>query len=765
MRKSLSLALAVVMLLSAMIFTIPASAATITESAGTEGEKVEAPYFESAPTIDGIVSEAEWGEASVRVEAFYAASKDDSEPSSRFIFWRTGSFDDYTAWNYDLWLRWDVNYFYIAVKVKDPDKHMNKNGAGNSWNGDAVQTRIDWNGRKPASGGAKPWTNDSVPDLLFAYTQIAGGFTEAWDNTVNVNRGMTESSRNPLGVTKAVVAPAGSSYSADTQAGYTTYEIALPWAYIIPAATRNEFTTLTRTQFKSGPSYRGGNPQGGIGRSLGMSLTVLDGGLTESGKWDAFLAWGSGICGEHQNYGEITTGSNAVVLTDTGVTPQAGYATQDPTSLIEASFTTNNVDPVGVYYDYLKGDTYKEFKLSYDELSVLKYDDAGDRTIWGSKNYNGSITDIGGEHGNVLDFRDITLGQNYLSSEDGEVKFEVPPSYTFEFDICYTDTQIAGDGADKYGSALYNWFGGASMVSYRCGYFFNDKAFELVDDIGADGTNPNIIAKYDYDLKKNVWYKWRFQIDNESCNVRLWIDDTTTEADNADNPWGTMIFNVKNRYFFYSSEDALNPDKGVLLIFRQMNVQTMYDNIKVYNFASNTTIGAPVENTGSAGGSTTVTTEVVSKGEVTVSGTKEDGKWLVPFTLSEKDAKYLANAKSLSFNFTIDPAKGEFDSIKGLDEGAYKVEKGEDGKIVITVTDISAIKSLDASQPLFYIVLKALDDNAVLSDIVKSEVIDYEFEYVIVSTGDATVYVVIAAVVAVIGCAAVVVIRKRKIEE
>lgn len=771
MRKSISLVLVIAMMLSMFVFAIPTSAATITQGS-SDCDRVEAPYFEVAPTIDGIVSVAEWGEASVHVEAYDAATKDDSEPYSRFIFWRRAGFDDYSSWEFDLWLRWDLNYFYVAVKAKDPDKHVLKNGAGNTWNGDAIQTRVDWNGRMPASGGAKPWTNDQVPDFLLGYTQIAGGFTEAWENTSN--RGMTAASYNPLGVTKAVVAPAGSDYSSDTQAGITTYEVAIPWAFIIPAANRTaDFPNSTPAlKYENWAGGRRPNPYGGIGKSLGMSLTVLDDGQTTQAGWDAFLAWGSGVCNQHQEEaGNITTGSNDVKLIGDKITPQAGYPTQDPTSLLNASFSTSNVDAPNTYYDYLAGDTYKENPVSYDALSVLKYDDPADLTTWGSaKLYNGSITNIGGEHGNVLDYTNPTLGNNYLSSEDGEnINFKVPPSFTFEFDIRWSDLQTAGEGADKYASALYNWFGGANTVGYRCGYFFADGAFEIVDDIGADGTNPRILARYQYDLKKDNWYKWRFQFDNESCNVRLWIDDLSTDADNANNAWGTMIFNVKDRYFYYASDDVIGPDAdGTLLTFRQMNVQTQYDNVKVYNFASNQYIETPSENTNQGGTVVTPPKTEVSQGTVDlgkVDVVVKDGKMYVPFVLAtENDKNLWKNVSGFSFEFTLDPTKAEFDSLEGIDASTYDVVKGDNGKITITFKNASALKNLDPNSPIFKIVVKLLDESASVTQVFVSAP-TYKLTATIPQGGDATVFVVIAAVVAMLGCAAVVVVRKRKIEE
>ncbi|MBQ8475336.1 MAG: hypothetical protein IJ499_06740 [Clostridia bacterium] len=59
-----------------------------------------------------------------------------------------------------------------------------------------------------------------------------------------------------------------------------------------------------------------------------------------------------------------------------------------------------------VYYDYLGGDTARENPLdSYSELTELTYDNEDDMSYRGDKDmYQGSIVNVGGEHGNVLSY-------------------------------------------------------------------------------------------------------------------------------------------------------------------------------------------------------------------------------------------------------------------------------------------------------------------------------------------------------------------------
>ncbi len=552
--------------------------------------------FTTPPTIDGYISVEEWGTdvAPIEVSAMDCATIDDTTPYSRFFYNRIDAtnMEGYEDFSYQVWFRWDFDNFYIGVKVKDPDVHSLKYGTADLWNGDSVQIRVDKGGANASTYGEefvwtetvqKPWSSEKVPDMIFGYVEITGGFSEAWENTTN--KGMTSFSNNPLGAAQCVVSPAGSDYSTDTQNGITTYEIALPWSYVF----NGELSTLLDRDYRPG---RGDAAKGAYGRELGVSLAVLNDGHDQNPGYDAFVSWGSGICGAHQLLGNASaTGSNSVILVRDTV-DQKSWKKYDPSSLLDAKFSKENIDESGVYYDYLAGDKDKSNPVSYDELKNLSYDNKSDQTYWGAESQLGKIGNFGDSHGNVLDFtnQNEDFVQTYLDSRDGETIYYYPTSYTFEFDILYTSTHELAEG---YAPALYNWFGGPGSISYQCGYYFNDKAFKIIDNTDVDGTNP--LATYAYDLKSNNWYNWKFQYDNESCTVRLWIDDLTTSADNnvSGTPgtpgytceWGTLIFNTSWRYFYYSSETAAN--EGCQMIFRQMNTNVAYDNVKIYNFATN----------------------------------------------------------------------------------------------------------------------------------------------------------------------------------
>ena len=754
MKKTISLVMVIAMLLSCVAFAVPASAKAKADNI----DYVDALYFENAPTVDGYISDAEWGEYSVFVEALDCATIDDTSPYSRFFYNRVSAtnMDDYGSFAYYVWLRWSENYFYIGVKVKDANVHSLKNGTTNTWNGDAIQTRIDKAGANAAVNGGnftvtadrqKPWSTNLVPDFLFGYSEIAGGFSEAWEN--NSNKGMTSFSRNPLGTAPCVVAPAGSSYSTDTQNGITTYEVAIPWTYIL----NGDFDSLTYTEYKTG---RNGNLQGGIGREFGMSLAVLDDGNDATAGWDAYMSWGSGICETHQTEGALAaTGSNAVTLSATPVAQQAGYQTYDPTPLLDAKFSQNNIDAPGVFYDYLAGDSDKTNKLtSRDQLSALTYDDPADLSVWGGS-FGGIIKDAGGKNGNVLDYRDLAdfggeANQTYIDTRDGEIGYKYPTSYTFEFDINYAAVNQEQEG---YEPAIYNWFGGASVWAYQCGYFFNDNMFKVVNSNDA----ADVLASYPYSLKKDNWYNWKFQFDNESCNARLWIDDLSTEADNVEsgtpgepgytNEWGTLVINTSWRYFYYSSD--YNAENGTLLLFRQMNTAVAYDNVKIYNFASATKV--PVKNEGSTGGANNG--PVIDKGDATIGETTKDekGLWNVGVIMD----KAYVGANSLTIKLPYNAETTTFDSIAGLAEGTYTVDTSTAGMLIIKITDANVLKNTAVGAELFKILFK--NDTAESAADLGLGVPQYEAP----KSGDAMMFIIVAAAVAMLGLA--IVIGKRRI--
>ena len=750
MKKTISLVMVIVMLLSCMAFAIPASAV---ENATTLIDEVEALYFENAPTIDGYITEAEWGEATVVVENWDYATTDDASKGAayhKFFYNRINATDreGYDNFNYSVWLRWDLNRFYIGVKVTDPDKHSLKNGTTDTWNGDAIQTRIDKSGPNASAQGGKftvtadrqkPWSTNNVPDFLFGYVEVAGGFSEAWENVSN--KGMTSFSNNPLGTAGCVVAPAGSNYSDDTKAGITTYEVSIPWAYIY----NGEYETLEMKNFAAGRDTPAKGPRGAIGKTFGMSLVVLNDGADANAGWDAYQSWGYGICETQQSEGAgCNTGSNSVKLVKDAVA-QGAYTKMDPTELLDAKFSQENIDPAGVFYDYLNYDYDKTTAVKYEDLTTLTYDDKAHLSMWGSADFNGKIGNTNDSHGNVLDYRDNLSeegAQTYIDTREGKFEYLYPTSYTFEFDIMYTDVEQIAEG---YSSELYNWFGGAGGYSYMAGYFFNDNAFKIINS----NDYNDVLATTPYDLKKDTWYNWKFQFDNESCNARLWIDDLSTEADNAESAWGELVLNSCWRYYYYSNEKVL--ENGTLLLYRMMNTQVAFDNVKIYNFATPAGEKVDVEQERPNNPSKPIG-PIEGGNDLDIGDTvvKEDGAFTIPVTVTKQ---YLSATK-LSFTFKFDASKGEFGGVKGLNEGTYKVEDLGNGEYLITITDFTQLKSLKAGDKFFEIVVNS--DAESFADLS----VGLKDAYTYQNTGDGMVFIMVAVVVSILGCA--IVIGKRR---
>ena len=789
MRKIISLMMVLAMLVSAMaVSTFTASA----EMGDYDIDYVEAYYFTAAPTIDGYITTEEWGEVTVEMQSDWCASKDDTAPYyNSFFYWKNGGMSDNTM-KASIWLRWDENYYYVGVKVRDYDGHSLRHGKTETWNGDAIQFKVDKDGPNSASYGeaydpsiGTPWFDSTIPDFIAGYVQVAGGFVECYDNTNN--KGLTAYSSPVFGAVKIAVAPSEQNaenpagYHSDAADGYTTYEIAIPWKYIFENHKVPSYSSLTAAEkeaytLKYAEYDQRKEPNGGIGYCLGMSLTIFNAAKGES-TWNAFMSWGSGTTNVQTDEAHQTAaGSNCVTLSDVQVTP-GSYAKYDP-SVLESDRTTKTYDTV--FYDYLANDfTGANPLTSADALTVLTYTDDTDMDYWGGTNvtFQATTTDVGGEHGKVLNFDRMletkteedgtvlvagvdAIDTFYIDTGvDEDLAYTYPLSYTLEFDIMYTGNEIVQNGR---ASELGNWFGGADAVSYYCGYSFNDKAF-IINDV----TDPNTwLASKSYDLQPNTWYNWKFQYDNDTCTARLLINDE-------------VIFNVYNRYFYYSSEQ--HQTEGTLLVYWFINTQIKMDNVKMYNFydyvhktadeIEDNAGGNSTGNNGNAGNSGTAgtITQTQTGGEkIDVSiDVKEDGTSSVKIP-GKAEYKTLT---SLSYTVTLNTDNFEFVGIEGLEESDYTLEDKGDGSYIITIKNLDKFKAAAVGETIFEVIVKCKLDEATADQIKElivkdpaeggvSVVDSYSFIET-VQTGDSMIYVAIIAAVVLAGCAVVVYNKKR----
>lgn len=743
MRKTITWVLLAAMLLSAVALAIPVGAADALYI-----QDVQAEYFTTPPTIDGYISMQEWGYSTFSVESAKAATISSGEPvDNTFFYWRPGYGTEDKTMSYEVWLRWDANYFYVGVKVNDLDGHSLKGGKGNTWNGDSMQIWVDYLGANSLVGGntyvpgmgPTPWKYaDQVPDFLVGYPQIVGGFIEMYENNRKIS--MTEQQSAAKGIAKVAVAPVGLDYSTDTLNGISTYEVAIPWNYIF--YTEQDLVTLDPQSSAQDSAW------GGLDRQLGVSMVVFNGEPGTPG-YSNYLAWGSGICGSQYDEASATCGgSNLVTLVGDAVTPEPGYQIYDPANLEKFERDYSGID-TGVYYDYLGGDTARQNPLtSKDQLTTLTYDNDDDRQYWGSDAFQGLTKDSGDpEHGMVLDYTDPNVVQTYIdTSMDADTQYKYPLSYTMEFDILFQGVYEGSeeDGTDKYEPAVFNWFGGSTGYDYECGYYFSDSQFKIqASDSRDTGT---AIATADFKMEMNTWYNWRFVFDNGSCTVRLYINDQPIFGED-----------VWNRYFYYSSDE--HQKDGTLMLWRMFNTKFQMDNVRIYNAEgpkpnpSTGELGDNNNNNNNNNGPNPGTTSGSDELDVSKVYKDKDGNFRLPVYVTS----FYKLATSLSFDVTMNPDAATLDSISGLNEGTYTVEDKGDGKYLITIKDFTQVREMNVGDLFFEIVIKPASDSIQASDLGLKLSANYKYT---VATGDAMIYIGLAAIVMAIGC--VVVYKKRK---
>lgn len=332
MKKILTIALAVVML--AATFAVPAFAQQTNVS-------VEAAKFTKAPEFDGVISEEEWGPITITVKGSEAATKEDEEVNQFNTYMEFETEDIKEAMSYDLWLRWDADYFYIGAFVRDPDGFSCPNGGENIWNGDTLQTRIDPWGPGSAMLKKNPDWNYLNDAWDFAKMNFDGNEKKAWlnpDKIINAGFGLVKGLQPQAfdmctGVgavmegTDVAIATVDTGDGENTFTCETTYEIRIPWTTICRDCADSGFTVAE-------------------GSVLGMTLGVLN---SNGANFNALLTWGSGIFGgQAKNARKTCGGSNAVTLAATEVAPADSFpkATEEVTTeeVTEAPAQTQKTD-------------------------------------------------------------------------------------------------------------------------------------------------------------------------------------------------------------------------------------------------------------------------------------------------------------------------------------------------------------------------------------------------------------------------------------
>lgn len=131
----------------------------------------------------------------------------------------------------------------------------------------------------------------------------------------------------------------------------------------------------------------------------------------------------------------------------------------------------------------------------------------------------------------------------------------------------------------------------------------------------------------------------------------------------------------------------------------------------------------------------------------------ENGYFRLPVYVTQE----FKNASILYFTISMNPEAGTLDSISGLNEGTYTLDNQGNGTYVLTITDFQQVRSLEVGALFFEFVIKPANDSIEAADLDLQP--SYYFQ-ITGATGDAMIYIALAAIVMAVGC--VVVYKKRK---
>ncbi len=292
---------------------------------------IELLQFDIKPNIDGIVSNAEWGQPVAEANA-----------NNHVCFVEKDS----PQMSFTVWMGYDFEGLYIAIKNKD-DIHNNPHlpdDPNNMWRGDCVQLRLDEVGCTAdqgllAGGRDTNWSN-KMSEFAFAMDANGETFSYCW-----------------YGVSAKMALDSGDGqYRIANSDGYTTYELYIPWENIVEEAPC-------------------------VGASHGITIGMLN--STTGDQRDNWMEWGCGLFSFTNRFGENVYGSNKIVYTDK--TLSGGPSLTDPKGNVTAAPLT---PPEKAEGDYIY------FDLSVMEKPSLMTWDYNDETKTASVTYTGSDSRI-----------------------------------------------------------------------------------------------------------------------------------------------------------------------------------------------------------------------------------------------------------------------------------------------------------------------------------------------------------------------------------
>lgn len=131
---------------------------TVNVSADTQRLELKAARVDTAPTIDGVITQQEWGDP-----IFDGSPKDSS-----LFFIPESVKDELIPTNIKIYLTWDDDCLYIAAEVTET-LHWNGNVGADCWMGDGVQIDICVNNTNQSSKWRTNTAHSTVDGNTYAY--------------------------------------------------------------------------------------------------------------------------------------------------------------------------------------------------------------------------------------------------------------------------------------------------------------------------------------------------------------------------------------------------------------------------------------------------------------------------------------------------------------------------------------------------------------------------------------------------------------------
>lgn len=259
--------IAALLLLICMISALNAPAYAVNYKA-RHSEAADVLYFDDQPVFDGVINEYEWGVPTVRI------IDDGSSPSSFSMrVGDTGKLGDASATPdhyFDMWLRWDEKYFYLALKTPDNKPfHQYADGSGDFWNGDVIQFGTDSGGNWEMQDGPTQTSSWGTGYKLHLFAKCS-----------NDNKDYAFS-YNYTDYSELL-------YCIKNDGKFTSYETAIPWSpYIIDDIAEIK-----------------------AGKVLGFAMTLLF--ANDASDYYGWMGWGDNIC--YNQLDESRVGNNAITL-------------------------------------------------------------------------------------------------------------------------------------------------------------------------------------------------------------------------------------------------------------------------------------------------------------------------------------------------------------------------------------------------------------------------------------------------------------------